>query len=101
VIPVAKTDPLQFAELAAAAQSSRFSEDEEKILVFLAERPKGYPSADDLAQALQQKPTRVKYYIDRLKAAGLVGDRLYANSRPTEYYLRELGRAYVVENGLI
>jgi DNA-binding MarR family transcriptional regulator len=82
-------------------QSSRLSKDEEKILVFLAERPDAYPDADDLAHALQQKPTLIKYYVDRLRTAGLLGERLYANSRAAEYYLRETGRAYVVENGLI
>jgi hypothetical protein len=84
-----------------AGANARFDKDEEAILRILGEDPSAFPSAARLAEAIKQGETRTRYYIDRLKMARVVGDRLYANGRAAEYYLRDRGRAYLVENGLI
>jgi hypothetical protein len=56
--------------------------------------------AEEIANVLNENVVRTQYHIDRLKKWDMIGDILAVN-RPRRYYLRETGRAYLVENNLV
>ncbi len=73
---------------------------EVEILVLLAKNPDARPTANQIAGAIGEHPTKTKYHIDRLKGRRLIHDMLTVGG-PATYYLTERGRAYVVERNLI
>ena len=73
------------------------------VLVFLGRlggQRSPRPTADQIAIAIGENPTRARYHLDRLMERELV-DHALSMSAPTTYYLTAAGRAYVVERDLV
>jgi|SRR5947207_15113316 len=70
------------------------------ILTVLAKNPDADPTANMVARAIGENPTRTEYHLDRLRERRLIDHRLVVGEPPA-YYLTKAGRAYVVENNLI
>ena len=69
------------------------------ILEFLGKH-RGDVSAASVASQLDQNPTRVEYYLDKLERDDFVYGHHFANSRVTLYEIGHLGREYLVKNNL-
>jgi len=80
------------------APSLELSSDETKILELLAASDRRVST--DIAQHLGVQEQKARYYLDKLYDKGLVGWEIHMN-RPTKYYLKQSGRAALVDRGLL
>jgi cell shape-determining protein MreC len=80
-------------------KTGELSENEKKILVLLSSC-KGEPTAEMIAASLGLSLTKTEYYLGRMWNE-YVYSYDYTNDRPSEYYLVQKGREYLVENDLI
>jgi hypothetical protein len=71
-----------------------------EIIKILAHHPDEEPSAADMAAGIGVNETRARHYFDRLKELGYVYDSLVVGEAP-RFQLRDKGRAYAVEHGLV
>jgi response regulator of citrate/malate metabolism len=78
----------------------KLDEIEEKILVFLSSSNQEL-TAQMIASDLGLNLTRVEYYLRKMWEAKLVFSNDYSTGRPSEYYLAQKGREYLVKNNLL
>ena len=74
------------------------SEEEKEILLLLSEAEDA--TTHQIAQSMNQKLTKTKFWIRRLYDLNMVSSSLIMN-QPTSYYLIQGGREYLVKNNLI
>ena len=78
--------------------SDELCENEVNILKLLSSRPKA--DAIIIAGLLGLSLTKTKYYLEKMKKQ-YVYSHDYTNEKPSQYYLSQKGRAYLVENDLV
>ncbi len=74
------------------------SDEEQNILIYLAEAQRA--SVNQIASSLNQKLTKVEFWVSRLNDLNMVSFSLVINS-PTSYYLAQGGREFLMKNNLI
>jgi len=87
------------SQLAALSHTEGLCEDETKILRHLASC-RHEPTAEMIAASLRLDITRTEYYLHRMWRK-YVYSHDWTNDRPSEWFLIQDGRAYLVENKLI
>jgi len=80
-------------------KTDELSENETRILVLLSSC-KGEPIAEMIAASLGLSLTKTQYYLDRMWNQ-YVYSHDYYTGKPSEYYLTQQGREYLVENDLV
>ena len=87
-------------KLAGLTSEDEISEDEEKILVLLS-KVQG-PLADHIISSeLGLNPTKAKFYLERMWTKDYVHSQDWTDERPSEYYLIQKGREYLIKNNLV
>lgn len=77
--------------------TSRLSEDEERILLFLTDHKS--PTADIIGSSLEIKSARTDYYLGKLREEKYIWGLSFGD--PTSYGLEQKGSAYLMEHDLI
>ncbi len=85
---------------ATTAPKDSMEEIELKILKLFAANEGEYLTDETISNALKMHLTKVKYHINKMVSNKLIGD-LFSMSGPTKYYLKQKGRAYLVEKSFI
>ncbi len=78
---------------------SELNENEVKILVFLSSC-RSEPTEEIIAGYLGLSLTKTKYFLERMWDKYLYSHDYY-DGKPSEYYLLQKGREYLIENNLI
>ena len=73
---------------------------EENILVLLSSTNQEL-TVQMIASSLQLNLTRVEYYLEKMYDTELVLSNDWTDDRPSEYYLAQKGREYLVKNDLL
>jgi predicted ArsR family transcriptional regulator len=79
--------------------TGKLSEPEVKILLLLSSSNREL-TAEMIASELGLNLTKTKYYLERMYKK-YVYSHDYSSGRPSEYYLIQKGREYLIENNLI
>jgi hypothetical protein len=87
------------SRLEELTKTNELSENEKKILVLLSSCEQALTAAQ-IAGGLCLSLTKTEYYLGRMWNE-YVYSHDYTNDRPSEYYLLQKGREYLVENDLI
>ncbi len=87
------------ARLRELSESSKLCQDEIDILIFLSSCGTE-PTAEMISQHLNLNLTKTEYYLKRMLKK-YVNSYDYVRGTPSEYYLLQKGREYLVENNLI
>jgi hypothetical protein len=96
VVAAAKT---AVAESAAQPESRDASDEEIKVLQFLASQSEEV-TAEQVASALRVTEQKAKYYLHELERLSMVSWNVFPGV-PTVYYLKQDGRAALVKHGLL
>lgn len=80
--------------------ADKLEEIEEKILVLLSSSNQEL-TAQIIGSNLELNLTKVEYYLKKMQNAQIVFSHDYYTGRPSEYYLAQKGREYLVKNNLL
>jgi predicted nuclease with TOPRIM domain len=87
------------SRLEEMTKTSELSENEIKILILLSSCEHKL-TATQIAGVINLSLTKTKYYLERMWKKYVYSSDYYTD-RPSEYYLLQKGREYLVENDLI